>query len=257
MKITVAIRLFSSLALLSALSLSAHGQTPAPRVPAPVDPNAIRVLLSPELETILASQMVGRIAALNVSLGAAVSKGRPLVVFDCSEANAKLQMAQAEYAMASETLEAKIGLRKLEAAGDMEVALARAGADRAQAAIAVSRVQIEQCTVAAPFSGRIVKLHVKPYQGVALGSPLLEMVSNGPLKLRLNVPSRLLKSLRLGSVFEVDIEETGKTYSAKVTAINARVDAVAQTLELEGRIDGRPAGLLAGMTGIARINPAP
>jgi RND family efflux transporter MFP subunit len=287
--VTVVIRFSTSLALLIALSSSAQAQAPtqamrgsapvdahaiplllrndpllsgrtqtqAVRSAAPVDPNAIRVLLSPELETTLASQMMGRISALNASLGVAVAKGRPLVVFDCSEANAKLQMAQAEYAMAKETLETKIGLRKLEAAGDMEVTLARAGADRAQAAIAVSKVQIEQCTVVAPFSGRIVKLHVKPYQGVTLGSPLLEMVSDGALKLRLNVPSRLLRTLRIGSGFEVDIEETGKTYAAKVTAINARVDAVAQTLELEGRIDGKPAGLLAGMTGIARINAAP
>ena len=49
------------------------------------------------------------------------------------------------------------------------------------------------------------------------------------------------------------VDETGKTYPAKVTAINARVDAVAQTVELEARIDGRPSELLAGMTGIARF----
>jgi RND family efflux transporter MFP subunit len=224
-----------------------------PRTGAAVDPNAIRVQLSPELETTLASQMVGRISALNATLGGAVAKGRTLVSMDCSESVAKLHMAEAEYAMARETLETKTSLRKLEAAGDMEVALARAGAERAQAAIAVSQAQIAQCTVLAPFSGRIVKLHVKPYQGVNMGSPLVEMVSDGPLKLRLNVPSRLLRSLRIGSAFEVDIDETGKTYTAKVTAINARVDAVAQTLELEARIDGRPAGLLAGMTGIARF----
>ena len=35
--------------------------------------------------------------------------------------------------------------------------------------------------------------------------------------------------------------------------INARVDAVAQTIELEARIDGKPANLLAGMTGFARL----
>ena len=79
------------------------------------------------------------------------------------------------------------------------------------------------------------------------------MVSDGPLKLRLNVPSKLLRTLRVGTTFEVDIDETGKTYPASVTAINARVDAVAQTVELEARIDSRPGELRAGMTGIARF----
>ena len=85
------------------------------------------------------------------------------------------------------------------------------------------------------------------------GAPLVELVSDGPLKLCLNVPSRLLRTLKVGQRFDVDIDETGKTYPAKVTAINARVDAVAQTVELEARIDGRPPELLAGMTGIARF----
>ena len=238
---------FILLGLLASLAFKAHAQE------LPPDSNPIRVLLSPEMETTLTSQMVGRIAVLNASLGSAVTKGKPIVVFDCSEAKAKLQMAEAEYASARETLETKRRLRKLEAAGDMEVSLAGAVADRTKAAIAVSRAQIGQCTVPAPFSGRIVKLHVKPFQGVTVGSLLVEMVSSGPLKLRLNVPSKLLRSLRVGTAFKVDIDETGKTYPAKIAAINARVDAVAQTVEIEAQIDSSDPDLLVGMTGVAQF----
>ena len=100
-------------------------------------------------------------------------------------------------------------------------------------------------------------MYVKPHQGVNVGSPLVELVSDGPLKLRLNVPSRLLRTLRVGTPFEVAIDETGNTYKAQVTAINARVDAVAQTVELEGRISGEHVELLAGMTGTARFPSTP
>ena len=89
------------------------------------------------------------------------------------------------------------------------------------------------------------------------GQPLVEMVNDGPLKIRLNVPSKLLRSLQIGTDFAVDIYETGKTYPARVSAINARVDAVAQTIELEAEIVGHAAELLPGMTGIARIEPRP
>lgn len=251
--------LFRPLALATVLAaVPVLAQTvPEPSAVNAVDPSAIRVLLSPELETTLVSQMAGNIVNLNASLGAAVVKGSPVVAFDCREGSAKLQMAEAEFAAARETLETKKRLRKLDAAGDLEVSQASAGADRANAAIGVSRAQLSQCSIAAPFSGRIVKVHVKPHQGVGIGTPLVEMVSDGPLKLRLNVPSKLLRTLQVGTPFEVDIDETGKTYPAKVTAINARVDAVAQTVELEARIEGRPSELLAGMTGIARINSKP
>ena len=111
------------------------------------------------------------------------------------------------------------------------------------------RAQLSQCSVLAPFTGRIVRMHVKPHQGVNVGSPLVEMVSEGPLKVRLNAPSRLLRTLQVGTPFEVAIDETGKSYAAKVTAINARVDAVAQTVELEGASRAKPRAS-GGMTGV-------
>lgn len=221
------------------------------------DPNAIHVLLSPELETVLAAPMTGRIAQLNTQLGAPVKKGAMVLAFDCSEAVARLRMADAEYAAARETLKAKEGLRKLEAAGDVEVALAAAAADKAKAAIGVARAQSSQCTLTAPFNGRVAKVHVKPHQGVNVGAPLVELVSDGPLKIRLNVPSRWLRQLRINTPFVVSINETGRNYPAHVSAINARVDAVAQTIELEAALDSNPPELLAGMSGIARFKIAP
>jgi multidrug efflux pump subunit AcrA (membrane-fusion protein) len=60
-----------------------------------------------------------------------------------------------------------------------------------------------------------------------------------------------LRTLQIGSEFSIDVMETGKRYAAKVSAINARVDAVAQTLEIEGRLQDNPPELLPGMTGTA------
>ncbi|HHV47648.1 MAG TPA: efflux RND transporter periplasmic adaptor subunit [Rhodocyclaceae bacterium] len=237
---------------------AAKPAAPVAKAAAPAEnPDTIRVLLTPELETTLVAQMVGRISSLKVELGGKVQKGKAVIGFDCGEAAARLNMAQAEYNSARETLNAKERLRKLDAAGDMEVTLAAAGADKAKAAIAMSRAQLAQCTVVAPFTGRVVKVHVKPHQGVNVGAPLLEMISDGPLKLRLNIPSRWLRQVSVGTPFEVDINETGRTYQAKVTLINARVDAVAQTIELEARMDKAEPELLAGMSGIARFKVVP
>lgn len=228
---------------------------PLPTVPsaAASDPGSIRVLLSPELETTLVSQIPARIAELNAGLGATVNEGDTIVAFDCSEAQARLRMAQAENAGARETLGVKRRLHKLNAAGDIEVSLARAEVEKSAAAIAVNQAQLAQCTVTAPFDGRIVKVHVKPHQGVSAGAPLVELVSDGPLKLRLNVPSRLLNQLKVGTPLDVDINETGRSYPARITAINARVDAVAQAIELEARMDDTAPDLLPGMSGIARL----
>lgn len=218
------------------------------------DTNAIRVLLSPEQETTLSAQMVGRISKLNAQLGQRVESGKVLVSFDCSEAAARLNMARAEYTSARETLKAKERLRKLDAAGEIEVTMATANADKGKAAIAISQAQLAQCTVKAPFTGHIVKVYAKQHQSVNIGAPLVEMIADGPLKLRLNVPSSWLRELKVGTQFDVTINETGRTYPATVALINARVDAVAQTIELEARMVNAEPDLLAGMSGVARFS---
>ena len=107
--------------------------------------------------------------------------------------------------------------------------------------------------MAAPFSGRVARVYVRPHESVNAGAPLLDLVSDGPLKLRLNVPSRMLRDLRIGSQFNVNVTETGKSYTAKVSAINARVDAVAQSIEIEGRLTAPASELLPGMSGVAQF----
>ncbi|MNP54987.1 hypothetical protein D3C76_1495880 [compost metagenome] len=79
-------------------------------------------------------------------------------------------------------------------------------------------------------------------------------MSDGTLKVRLNVPSNLLKTLKPGLALQVSIHETGNTYPAHVSAINSRVDAVAQTVELEARLDAKYPELMAGMSGTARFD---
>lgn len=245
--------------LLMALpAVAKSGSTAQPAAPAPAPtPTAaaqlapVRVVLAPSIETTLLSQMPGRLTVLNATLGSAVARGREVVRFDCDEQTARLKMGDAELAGAEQSMEVKLRLQGMKQATDTEVALAASAVDRARAQSSVYKAQLDHCSVAAPFSGRVVKLHVRPFQGVVAGQPLMDLVGDGPLKIRMNVPSLWLQWLKKGSLFEVAIEETGKRYKAQVHAINARVDPVSQTIEIEGRLTTRPAELLAGMSGNA------
>lgn len=228
--------------------------SPTPGPVAPIEP-AIRVLLIPQRETTVVSQIVGQINRLGGDLGSAVAQGAPLVVFDCTELTARLKMSEAELTTAREQHEAKVRLQGLNAAGEMEVTLAAAAVEKARGQIDLSRAQMRQCVIAAPFAGRIVKLHVKQFQGVNIGQPLIDMVSSGPLKLKLNAPSKWLVWLKPGAKFDIRIDETGKTYPAVVTALNGRVDAASQSIEIEGRVNGTFNELLAGMSGNAQFVP--
>lgn len=217
------------------------------------DPGAIRVLLASRLETTLSAQMNGTLGELQAELGQKVPKNALLVQLNCSETQARAKVAAAELNMARQNLVAKQNLQKLNAAGELEVLLATTEVEKTEGALSLARTQSGYCQVRAPFSGRVAKVLAKPHQTVSAGTPLFDLVSDGPLKIRLNVPSVMLARLKPGAPLVVVIHETGKSYPAQVSAINARVDAVAQTVELEARLTAEHAELMPGMSGIARF----
>ena len=229
--------------------------TPPAGPAAAADSAVVRVLLAPAQETTLSSQLAGRVQAVSVNLGDRFNKGAVLVRFDCDEQTARLKMSQADLAAARESHEAKLRLQGLQQAGEVEVSLAASQADKAAAQVELVQAQVAHCSVEAPFSGRVVKVAARAFQGAAQGQALLDIVSDGPLKLRLNAPGAWVGWLRRGTRFEVQIEETGRRYTARVTAINGRIDPVSQTIELEGTVDTRAPELLPGMSGTARFTP--
>ncbi|UPG95556.1 efflux RND transporter periplasmic adaptor subunit [Luteibacter aegosomatissinici] len=223
----------------------------------PPSPGDIRVLVTAALETTLSSQMAGTLGDLRTSLGTRVERRALLAQFDCAEAQARAKVAVAELGMARQNLTAKQGMRKLNAVGDVEVAQAETDVEKATGARSLATTQAGYCQVRAPFAARIAKVYVKPFQTVAEGTPLFDLVSDGDLKIRLNVPSPWLARLKEDLPIHVRLLETGKTYPAHISAINARVDAVAQTIELEARFDEPHAEVRPGMSGVAQLPGTP
>ena len=215
----------------------------------------VRVLLIPDKETTVSrsgsSLAAAMINKLNVSLGSRFKTGNTLVTFNCIEPRARLAMAKAELSGAVETHTAKLRMQGLEQASDVEVALAASDVAKARATVKLSELQIRYCSIKAPWNGRVAKVHVRNHMTVTPGQPMLDLVKSGPLRLKVNVPSRLLSRLKVNSKLEVKIDETGKTYQASVAAINSRVDSVSQTVEIEGLMTQEFPELLAGMSGTA------
>lgn len=269
---TRSISLFLSILALAALP-AAHAQTPAPTItvpagaplprvsPAPVKPvdgaptagDTVRVLLIADRETTISSPVTARIKILHVSIGMPFGSGQTLVSFDCDEPVARLGMAKAELSGAIETHEAKIRMQGLEQASDVEVALAASAAAKAKAQVALQNAQVGQCSIKAPWAGRVAKVHVRSYMSVTPGLPMVDIVKNGPLRLKLNLPSKMISKVKAGTLFNVVIDETGKTYLAKVLAVNSRVDSVSQTIEIESTIAKAYEDLLPGMSGVALL----
>lgn len=249
------------LACVLACGAAAWGQTvaapaqPLPRAAAPED--RILVQAWAETETVISSPIIGLIGQIPSRIGARFEKGDVLVRFDCTENEAKAQIAQSELTAASEALEAKIRLKAMDAASEIEVTTAAAQAAKAEAQLKLSQYQVSQCKLQAPFAGYVVRVMGKPYQTTTVGQPLLEIISAGVPRLRVSASSRLFPQIRVGSLLKVTIDETGRTYDAAVSSINARIDPVNQSFEMEARLQGAAQGVLPGMSGTAVLAASP
>jgi len=221
----------------------------APAKPAAQDAEVAALIVAGE-ETTLSSQMAGRIRTVSVGLGDAVKKGKRLIEFDCSEQQAQLDAAEAEFRAARDTHLARLRLQALGAAGELEVTVAAATADKARSQVSLRQSQLAYCRVDAPFTGNVARLRVKASESVNAGQPLVDLVNPASLKAQMFVPAAWIAWLKTGAPVTLNVRETGQTVQAKISKINARVDGVSQQLEVEARID-KASNLLPGMVGMA------
>jgi len=225
-----------------------------PKPPAAEKPGGVlevAALIVAGEESMLSSQMAGKIRQVRVGLGDKVKKGARLIDFDCSEQKAQFDAADAEYRAARETHLSRLRLQALGAAGELEVTIAAASADKAKSQVDLRRSQIAYCGVNAPFAGNVARVRIKVAESVNLGQPLVDVVNPASLKAQMFVPASWIAWLKVGMPLTINVAETGKVHKAKVSKLNARVDGVSQQLELEARIEKGTTGLLPGMVGSA------
>lgn len=215
----------------------------------------LRVQLSPIRQTVLSSELAGKLTELTVKEGDAFKQGQRLAGFDCSVQRAQLTRSEAAQSGAQKKLNVAKRLDALESISQAEVAQAQADLAVAQAESGVGRAMLARCNLEAPFSGRVSQRMVQRFQHVAEGTELLAIYDDSAYQLELIVPSSWLSWLKPGVDFQVRLDETGQDYPAQIERLGAAIDPLSQSLKVFARITGETAGLLPGMSGVARLQP--
>jgi len=237
------------------LPLSDAQAAAPPTASAALASREIRAQLMPRRYTTLAAEIGAKINRLPLAEGASFKQGQLLVQFDCSLQQAQQAKAEAALMAADTNWKGNQKLAQLNSVGQVELDVSKAEALKAQAEVAASRTLLGKCQISAPFAGRIAEQKIREQQYVQPGQPLMEILDDSALELEFIVPSRWLSWVRSGSAFQVSIDETGKTYPAKVQRIAARVDPISQSVKLTAVIDGRYGELIAGMSGKVLMTP--
>lgn len=225
------------------------------RVPNSLEQREIQAQLSPRNYTVLAAEIAAKINALPVREGGSFPRGKTLVTFDCSIHQAQLAKAQAALNAASKTWEANRRLAELNSVGRVELEVSEAEVAKNKAEVASMKTMLSKCTIAAPFPGRVSEQKVREQQFVQPGQPLIEIIDDSVLEIEFLAPSKWLAWLKPGHAFSIRIDETGRSYPAKILRVGAKVDPVSQSIKLFAAIDGKFPELVAGMSGHATLKP--
>jgi len=201
----------------------------------------------------IAAPMAGQLQEFPATDGDAVKEGQVIARFNCAQQEAMLGRAQAELVKRQDLLATQQSLKALNAYSKADYVVAQNDVGLAKADLAVAQTAVDNCTIKAPFNGRVSNAPVRNFQFVQAGAPLLDIVDDHDLELEFIVPSVWLSWLKVGAAAHVQVSETQQMYDANITRISGKVDAASQTIKIYGKIGGETASLLPGMSGTAHF----
>jgi RND family efflux transporter MFP subunit len=239
----------------AALVLPVAAQPHAPAASSAASAPDVRVQLVADTIATIGAPMPGRLTQFPLHDGDRFKQGQVLARFECGEKEAALAHARAVLESRKSVNESKQRLRALGTSSQVEYEVAAADEKQAAADVQAAQSLVSNCSVAAPFSGRVSAVYAHNYQYLQTGAPLLEVLSDKSLELEMIVPSMWLSWLKPGSALKVTIDETGKTYPATLDRLSGKVDPVSRSVKVYARIDNPSESLLPGMSGHAIFNP--
>lgn len=190
--------------------------------------------------------------------GEAFKRNEVLLVFDCDKYETEYRAARAEQEFNRVALDNSMALDRRGAIGRFEVTQNRAKHDKAKAQAETLAVRVRQCTIDAPFDGRVAEMKARAFELSTPNQPLMRLVNTDDLEIELIVPSTWLTWLRPGFGFSLRIDETGGQHTATVQRIAAAVDSVSQTVKVVATLVNRTPDILPGMSLTADLKkPAP
>lgn len=213
----------------------------------------IRAQLSPLRFTTVAAELSAKVQEVPFREGEAFKKGQRLVVFDCATQRAQHEKAKAALAIGDRNQATNHKLLTLGAVGRIEYENSLSEFQKAKADVDELVAVLAKCAIHAPFDGRVAEQKVRAQQFVQASQPLLEILDHSALELEFIAPSKWTPWLIKGHRFQITVDETGRSYPAKVTRVGARIDAISQTLKVAAVIDGDYPELVSGMSGTLEI----
>jgi membrane fusion protein (multidrug efflux system) len=186
----------------------------------------------------LQNELAGTVRDVRLTPGQIVDAGTLLVALDVSVEEAELKAQEAQAALAKTVLDRRQNLNHEMATTQEEVDRARADLDVARAQIARTKAIIARKTIRSPFRSRVGIADVHPGQYLNEGTLLTTLQGiDDAAHVDFTVAQQVAAGLQEGELVEV-FAGTSAPVTAKIVALDARIDPTTRNAVVRARIDG-------------------
>jgi RND family efflux transporter MFP subunit len=110
----------------------------------------------------------------------------------------------------------------------------RAQVAQRSASVALADKKLRDTVIRAPFGGQVRQRLVSPGQYVKVQTPVMVVVDNDPVRVRLKVPEKMAGWVAVGQGVDVRVEAyPDRTFAGKISRMNPSVETDTRSLEVE------------------------
>jgi multidrug efflux system membrane fusion protein len=233
---------------------ASHRPPPAPvevavaqRTNVPQSLDAIGTLTADQ-QVNVAPQIAGQVLGIYFESGQRVKKNDKLVQLDDAPERAELANYEAQAALAEANLNRSMALLKNDFAARQTVDQNRATMDQAKAQIQRTKAIISQKLITAPFDGVLGIRQVNLGQYISAGTNIVSLTNLSVLHVDFRLPEQTASKLTIGQEAEISVDAVpGKTFKAKITALEPRVNEATRMLTIQSTLMNTGEILRSGM----------
>jgi multidrug efflux pump subunit AcrA (membrane-fusion protein) len=130
----------------------------------------------------------------------------------------------------------------------------QAQAAQRSASVALADKKLHDSVIRAPFAGHVKQRMVSPGQYVRVQTPVLVVVDNDPMRVKLKVPEKMVGWVAVGQAVEVRVEAyPDRAFTGTISRMNPSVEPDTRSLEVEALLENEKGLLKPGFFARASI----
>lgn len=206
---------------------------------------AIGTVLANE-EAELRPEISGKIINIFFKEGSRVQKGDLLVKLNDADYRAQLNKLESSLRLLNEKASRQTKLFELNGISRQEYDESLNQVDALKSDLQYIRAQIEKTEIRAPFSGQIGLKNISEGSYASVNFLIATMQQLNPVKIDFAIPEKYIDQVKSGKIITFTLEGDSTIHTAKVYAIEPKVESATRTLKMRALADNSENKIIPG-----------